>query len=148
MLTQNLQVTDSDAARTLTRRRKGWKKFVLYNSPAFSWLIAIFFITALPSSNFGESQLFSGDKVIHALIFFILVTLQMQALIKQQLFPKLRYEAGYYALLYGFVISGLTEIMQGLLLNSRSADPYDYIANTVGCVAGWVFFTYFVLQKQ
>jgi glycopeptide antibiotics resistance protein len=148
MLTRNLQVTDPDAARTLTKRRKGWKKFVLYNSPAFSWLVVIFFITTLPSSNFGESHLFSGDKVIHALIFFILVTLQMQGLIKQQLFPRLRYEAGFYALIYGFFISGLTEIMQGLLLTSRSADPYDYIANTVGCIAGWLFFTFFILQKQ
>lgn len=148
MLTSNLQVTNPDAASIRTKRRKGWKKFVFYNFPALSWLIVIFFVTALPSSNFGESHLFSGDKVIHALIFFILVTLQMQGLIKQQLFPNLRYEAGFYALLYGFFISGVTEIMQGLFLQSRSADPYDYLANTVGCVAGWIFFNFFILQKQ
>lgn len=148
MLTRNLQVTDPDVARNRTQRRKGWKKFISYNLPALTWLVVIFAITGLSSVNFTESNLFSGDKIIHALMFFILVTLNMQGLIKQQLFPNLRYEAGFYALGFGFVISGLTEIMQGLLMQGRSADPYDYLADTVGCFLGWLFFTYFILQKR
>jgi len=120
----------------------------LYNLPALGWLAVIFLLTGLASSNFGVRSLLSGDKVIHALMFFILVTLTMQGFIKQQFFPKLRYEAGFYALVVGIFFSGLTEIMQGLFLQSRSADPYDYLANTFGCAAGWLFFNFFVLQKR
>jgi len=148
MLTRNLRVTEPDAARIRIIRRTGWKKFVLYNFPAFFWLLVIFTLTGLAGENFGESNLFSGDKIIHALLFFILVTLSMQGFNKQQLFPNLRYESGFYALATGFLFSGLTEILQGLFLQSRSADPYDYIANTVGCVLGWLFFNFIVLQKR
>jgi len=148
MLTRNLQVTEPDVARIRTIRRTGWKKFILYNFPALAWLVVIFLLTGLSSDNFGERTLWSGDKVIHALMFFILVTLTMQGFNKQQFFPKLRYEAGFYALLVAIFFSGITEIMQGLFLESRSADPYDYLANSIGCAIGWVFFNFFVLQKR
>lgn len=148
MLTRNLQVTEPDIARIRTIRRSGWKKFIFYNLPALSWLVVVFMLTSLPSTNFGDRSLWSGDKVIHAFMFFILITLTMQGFSKQQFIPKLRYEAGFYALMVSFFFSGLTEILQGLLLPSRSADPYDYLANTVGCVVGWLFFNYIVLQKK
>lgn len=148
MLTSNLQVTNTTDRRVKRNPRRGWRKFFLFNLPAFLWLLVIFALVSMPSSYFGTSSLFSGDKFIHALMFFILVVLSMQGFYKQQLFAHLRYEGGYYALMLGFFFSGITEILQGLVFASRSADPYDYLANTIGCILGWAFFSWVILQKR
>lgn len=108
----------------------------------------LFIMLLLPSSNFSGNTLLSGDKIIHLILFFVQVVLLMQGFYKQQFFPYLRYEAGFYAVLTGFILSGLTEIAQGLLVESRSTDPYDYLANSIGCLLGWAFFSWVILPKR
>lgn len=148
MLTRNLQDTEFKIPSQRPGRKKGLWKLILFSLPALFWLVVIFILISLPSSNFDESSYLSGDKLIHGMLFFVLVILLKQGFYKQQYLAVLRYENSFYALAIGFFFSGTTELVQGLLVSSRYADPFDFIANSLGCLLGALFFNKIVLTKK
>lgn len=82
------------------------------------------------------------------MLFFVLVLLLKQGFYKQNYLAILRYEGSFYALAIGFFFSGLTEIVQAVFVASRYADPFDYLANSLGCLLGALFFNKIVLTKK
>lgn len=104
----------------------------------------ILLLIGIPGYKFPSSELFSADKIIHFGIYFVLSFLWMQAFIKQSSIAVLRFQAGFYTLLIGFIYSGVTEMLQGLLFVQRSADVLDYLANASGSLAGFFFFRTFI----
>ena len=44
--------------------------------------------------------------------------------------------AAYVAVVFAIPYGGLLEILQGALFENRTADVYDFIANSVGCFIG------------
>jgi VanZ family protein len=109
-----------------------------YFLPAIIWFIFIFIACAMPGKDvpyFSLFELLAVDKWVHAGIFFVLVILLMRGM-------KFTYRHASHmtvalstlaiAILYG----GLLEIMQGTFFADRSADPYDFIANSFGALCG------------
>ena len=73
----------------------------------------------------GGDGLFPGsDKVVHALLFGALAATTWW-----------RFRTGL-ALVAAYAV--LSEVVQGVLLSTRSGDPYDVVADLLGAAAGWL----------
>jgi VanZ family protein len=109
-----------------------------YNWPVLVWALVILVLCAipgrdLPHSDWLEALLF--DKWVHAGVFFVLEVLSIRgiAFSNSQSLRKLAVlVTGAGAVVYG----GALEIMQGALFSERTADLYDFIANSFGVLLG------------
>jgi hypothetical protein len=100
---------------------------------AILWAMIIFGLCSMPGRFIPTAnwlELLSFDKWVHASVFFTLVALLEISVTVHQHNKKLIYVYFFLAVLYG----GLLEIMQATLFSDRSADWYDMIANSFGCV--------------
>ena len=128
-------------------RRLSLKRSFLFFVPPFILLciILLFVVTSrysVPAFGFWSAIRF--DKMVHLFIFGMLVFLLLQSFYKQQSYKTLRANASFVALLIGILYSGVTEIMQNLIFLQRSADVFDLVANSTGCLLGnWVFYRVF-----
>jgi VanZ family protein len=105
---------------------------------AIAWAVVIAVLHAIPGSDFPEvsfSDLFQIDKLIHAIIFTIGFYLFAVAFAEQQKKAFMRY------LIVSFIAYGLLlEVLQGLVFVERSADIFDWLADTIGVFLGvWIF---------
>lgn len=104
--------------------------------PAIIWFIVIFIACAMPGKDvpfFSILALLAVDKWVHAGIFFVLVVLLMRGI--KFTYPHAAHmRAALFALAIAIPYGGLLEIMQGAYFADRSADPYDFIANSFGAV--------------
>jgi VanZ family protein len=66
--------------------------------------------------------------------------LSIRGFLLQTYFLKLQLNAKAVAFSICVAYGGLMEIMQGTLFADRSADVYDFIANSFGCLIGWMFY--------
>lgn len=105
---------------------------------ALLWAAVILGLCLVPARGLPEWDWFSLldlDKLVHAVMFFVLSLLLAQA------FRTAGRPANY--LFWGIIISALygvaTEVLQGLEALGRRTDPADMIANTVGAVVAAVF---------
>jgi VanZ family protein len=107
---------------------------------AMLWALIILILCGIPGRDIPHIsflELLSFDKFVHAGIFFVLVLLTVRGLVLQE--KKSKYAklvAGLVCVLYG----GLLEVMQGTFFSERSADVYDFIANSFGCIIGIVLY--------
>ena len=93
------------------------------------WWLAVLIVLAvclMPSPDLPELP-HNGDKLEHALAFFLLAASAVQLYVR----PRLRAVA-IGLLLFGAAI----EVAQGLLTVDRSADPFDLLADAVGIALG------------
>ncbi|MBS1636332.1 MAG: VanZ family protein [Bacteroidetes bacterium] len=104
---------------------------------ALSWTAVIFGLCCIPGRYIPTTtwlELISFDKFVHASIFFVLQTLWMLALNHKS--ASMRYIILASCVAYG----GSLEIMQATVFSQRSADWFDFIANSFGCVMAILFF--------
>ncbi len=103
------------------------------------WTVIIFALCSTPGKYVPTSlwlDLLSFDKFVHATIFFVLIALWLIFLITRSCYSSINKIIVLVAcVLYG----GLLEIMQATLFSQRSADWFDFIANSVGCLVGLLF---------
>tara|TARA_R100000963_G_C4611465_1_gene81751 strand:+ start:226 stop:600 length:375 start_codon:yes stop_codon:yes gene_type:complete len=118
-------------------------KRLLFIAIIYSCLITVLFF--IPSQDLPKTQLLEADKLVHILVYFILVNLWMLYLyvsndyhFEKKWIPILLLSI----LLYGIII----EIFQGLFTVSRSADILDVVSNLLGSLLG-IFFFKIVKQK-
>lgn len=107
------------------------------------WALIIFVLCGMPGRDIPHIsllELLSFDKFVHAGIFFILILLTIRGFIVQTQFNNLKLKAQVSALIICVVYGGLLEIMQGFVFIERSADVYDFIANSTGCVIGLLLY--------
>jgi VanZ family protein len=112
-------------------------KNLFFAALLYSFTITILFF--LPTSGMPKINFSYADKIVHALIYFILTVLWISWFYVKNYFRiegKLIAILFFSALLYGIII----EIFQGLFTVSRSADFFDLIANTIGSLFGIFFF--------
>jgi VanZ family protein len=103
----------------------------------YSCVISVLFF--IPSQDLPNVHFSALDKIVHILIYFILVNLWMLYLYLKNGFQfkdKWVLIVVLSVLLYGIII----EILQGLLTISRSADILDVAANLTGSLIGIYFF--------
>lgn len=109
-----------------------------YFTPAVIWFVVIFVLCAMPGKDIPHIsflELLAFDKWVHAGIFFVLVLLLMRGL-KFTYIRVAHLTAIIFALTIAVPYGGLLEIMQGTFFQDRSADLYDFIANSFGAVCG------------
>jgi glycopeptide antibiotics resistance protein len=84
-------------------------------------------------------DLLSFDRFAHLFIFCILVFLMTIGFTKQYSFLFLRFNAANISFLFSFGFSLIIELIQGAI-PGRSAELYDVIANSAGCISGYLIF--------
>lgn len=107
-----------------------------YYVPAMIWFILIFIACALPGKDIPSIsflEMLSFDKWVHAGIFFVLVILLMRA-VKFTQPGATHIMTAVFALSIAIPYGGLLEIMQGTFFEERTADIYDFIANSFGAL--------------
>lgn len=113
--------------------------FFKHTKWAMLWALLILILCGIPGKDIPHIsflELLSFDKFVHAGIFFVLVLLTVRGFLLQSNFPQLKKLAKFIALLICIVYGGSLEIMQGTLFVDRSADVFDFIANTFGAAMG------------
>jgi VanZ family protein len=107
---------------------------------AMLWALIILILCGIPGRDIPHIsflELLSFDKFVHAGIFFVFVLLTLRGLVLQGKNSKhAKLVAGMICISYG----GLLEVMQGTFFSERSADVYDFIANSFGCIIGIVLY--------
>ena len=112
---------------------------------AFVWALIILILCGIPGREIPHIsflELLSFDKFVHASIFLVLVVLLIRGYILQTKFPFFQKHAKNSSLIISITYGGLLEIMQGTLFEDRSADIYDFIANTFGCIIGFISYSW------
>lgn len=112
--------------------------------PGLIWGCIILALTLLPGNYFPTVgsfwNLFSPDKLVHLFIFGVFVILLKHGNYKQYPGRSNRYIT--VAPIFAAVILGIsTELLQAVLPIGRDANIYDAIANFVGIMLGWIFFS-------
>lgn len=107
-------------------------------APSFFWALFIAFLCGLPGKDIPHIsflELLSFDKFVHASVFFVLVMLINKAFRKT---PN-RKNAMAFALCVSIPYGGILEILQQELFEDRTADLFDFIANSTGSLLAWGF---------
>lgn len=89
-------------------------------------LLASLYVLFAPTG--GGPVLFAGsDKVVHVLLFALLAGT-----------TRWRFGPAVAGLAAGAAYAVGSEIVQAMLLSTRSGDPYDVVADLLGLAAGWL----------
>ena len=92
----------------------------------------------LPSIDY--LQLLSFDKLVHALRFGLLALSLTVAFRRQKKSNTFRRKALSLAVLFSMIYGVVLEFLQYTLIEDRTGEAYDIIANLLGCALGIVFF--------
>jgi VanZ family protein len=104
----------------------------------FLWALIILALCAMPGKDIPHVswlEALAFDKWVHAGIFFILSVLLIRS-IKLTYIRAAHVTAVFFALAISIPYGGLLEVMQGTMFEDRSADLYDFIANSFGAICG------------
>ena len=117
--------------------------FLKHTKWAMLWALLILILCGMPGKDIPHIsflELLSFDKFVHSSIFFVLVLLMIRGFLLQTNYLMLRQRARRSAFAICVIYGAALEIMQGTLFTDRSADIFDFIANSFGCFMGWIFY--------
>ena len=117
--------------------------FFRYTKWSMLWALVILILCGMPGKDIPHIsflELLSFDKFVHAGIFFVLILLTVRGFLLQTRSFKLQRSAKTIAFILCVIYGGSLEIMQGTICIDRTADIYDFIANSFGCIMGLVFY--------
>ena len=106
---------------------------------ALLWALLILVLCAIPGRDLPKIsalELLNFDKFVHALLFLVLILLTVSGLKRQDSFTLLHRSPKMISLILCVAYGGLLEIMQGELFSERTADIFDFTANSFGCTIG------------
>ncbi len=118
--------------------------FLKHTKWAMLWALLILILCGIPGRDIPHIsflELLSFDKFVHAGIFFVLVLLTIRGFLLQTTIEYLQKNAKSIAAVICIVYGGSLEVMQGTLFQERSADVFDFIANSFGVVVGLMMYT-------
>ena len=75
----------------------------------------------------GDGLFYGSDKVVHVVLFGLLAAT-----------TRWRFGPLTAALVAVAAYAPVSELVQGLLLPTRSGDPWDVVADLLGVAAGWL----------
>ncbi len=112
--------------------------------PAGLWSLFILLLTGLPGSYFPSVRTFwdwlGPDKLVHLFIFAVLVFLILFGVREQYFNSKKRYVFGIISVVITSLYGLLTEVLQVYVFVGRSGNRFDFYADSVGAILGWVIF--------
>jgi VanZ family protein len=89
----------------------------------------------------------SYDKIVHVGVFAILTFLILYGFRQQYLESKKRYLFVTGAVTVSLAYGLLTEVLQAHVFIGRDGNAYDFFADSLGAVAGWLVFSYVYRKK-
>ncbi|MBI5476332.1 MAG: VanZ family protein [Ignavibacteriales bacterium] len=110
---------------------KHLKHFLRYQFPAIGWALLIFIGSSIPSQYFPNQKIFTYDKVIHVILFFVFGVLVYRGLASRTFQSKVDYLRLLISILIVVGYGILDELHQGTV-RGRSVDFYDGVADMVG----------------
>ena len=113
--------------------------FFKHSLPALLWAFFIGVLCAIPGQDLPKSdwfELLKFDKLVHAFLFGVLVFLMVRGFKKKFSNAYFYKHAGLTAVLIAISYGGILELMQGAFFENRTADVYDFTANSVGSFIG------------
>lgn len=116
--------------------------FLKHNFYGIVWALLMLALAIAPSSNMPSIHLLpflSFDKVAHAGQFTILSFFLLNGFKKQYSYPIINYWFARYALGFCLGYAFFLEILH-LILNYRTFEWQDLLANIVGCAIGLLSF--------
>jgi len=117
--------------------------FLKHTKWAMLWALLIFILCAIPGKDIPHVsflELLEFDKFVHASLFFVLLLLAVRGCKLQDQFQRLSSQAKIISGTISIIYGGSLELMQSAFFVERSADIYDFIANSFGCIMGLVFY--------
>ena len=112
---------------------------------AILWALVILVLCGMPGRDIPHISFLeipNFDKFVHAGIFFVLTLLIVRGFLLQTTFIKLQQNAKLIAFVICVVYGGLLEIMQGTLCQGRTAEVFDFFADSVGVAAGLLLYNW------
>jgi VanZ family protein len=110
---------------------------------ALLWAMFILILCGIPGRDIPHIsflELVSVDKFVHAGMFFVLQVLLIRGITLQTNYSSLQRNTKVSAVLSCIIYGGLLELMQDVVFADRSADLFDFIANSVGCISGMLLY--------
>ncbi len=107
------------------------------------WALLIFILCAIPGKdlpNVGWLEIFQFDKFVHASLFFVLSILLIWGFSKQDSFLFFNSHKNTLSIIISLIYGGSLEFMQQVFFADRTADIYDFIANTFGSILGLMLY--------
>jgi VanZ family protein len=117
--------------------------FLKHNLYGLLWALLILVLCGIPGRDIPHVsflELLNFDKFVHASIFFVLVVLLINGFGKQSSIAAFHNFPAASAFIICVAYGGALELMQEAVFEERSADVYDFIANSFGCVVGLLLF--------
>jgi VanZ family protein len=112
--------------------------------PALVWALFIAVLCGMPGTSVPHVswlELLSFDKLVHASLFFVLTTLSYIGIHSKYKIVYFSAEPIYFgALLISIAYGGVLELLQSALFVARSADVYDFFANSFGAIVASIYF--------
>ena len=119
--------------------------FLKHNKWSLLWALVILILCGIPGRDIPHIsflELPNFDKFVHAGVFFILILLTIRGFLLQTKFIKLKQSAKLIALIICIVFGASIEIMQGTLFEGRSADVFDFFADSFGSIVGLLMYNW------
>lgn len=120
--------------------------------PSVLWAVAILILTGVPGNYFPTVVSFwdwlAPDKIVHIFIFGIQAFLLFHAFRVQFLPPKQRSVYVLVIVVLTTLFSLLTEVLQTYVFIGRHGNVYDFIADTVGVLFGFMAYYLLTFKKK
>ena len=112
--------------------------------PAIIWAAVILILVGLPGNSIPEFKSFwewiGLDKIVHVLIFAPLTFLILFGLRRQYLKSSRRYLYVLGAISLSLAYGLLTEVLQAYVFVGRDGNAFDFYANAIGVITGYLGF--------
>jgi VanZ family protein len=119
--------------------------------PAFVWALIILVITGVPGSYVPSVRSFwewlSYDKIVHVGVFTVFTYLILYGFRQQYLESNRRYLLVAFAVFVSLAYGLLTEVLQAHVFIGRDGNAFDFYADGLGAIAGWIIFSYVYRKK-
>ncbi|HSG67463.1 MAG TPA: VanZ family protein [Bacteroidales bacterium] len=110
--------------------------------PGIIWSIFIALLTLLPGNYIPDIitliDWLKPDKLVHLALFSVFAILFIEGFRRQSSSRILQYKAVQTSLLLGMVFAIFTEVMQKHMIPGRNGNHYDFLADCIGLVLGYM----------
>jgi VanZ family protein len=106
------------------------------------WSVIVLYISLTPANKIPKTNLFTinnFDKVVHFGMYFILSAIICKILLARNINKTTLF---LITVFISVILGGLLEIIQGILPINRSCSMGDFIANSIGGIAGTLAYIY------
>jgi VanZ family protein len=105
---------------------------------ATAWLILTTVLCLLPGKDMPEIDILNFDKAAHFFVFGLLCFLWLRFLLSLKFTHQSKRSKVLFIALAIILYGGLMEVLQGVFYEDRTADVFDFIANSLGVITAGV----------